>query len=30
MGHDSIETTRIYLTRSSREIQQLIDEVVTW
>lgn len=30
MGHDSIETTRIYLTRSSREMQQLIDEVVTW
>lgn len=30
MGHDSIETTRIYLTQSSKEQKQLIDEVVTW
>lgn len=30
MGHDSIETTRIYLTRSSQEQKALIDRVVTW
>lgn len=30
MGHESIETTRIYLTRSSREQQTLLDEIVTW
>lgn len=30
MGHDSIETTRIYLTRSSQEQQAVIDRVVTW
>ena len=30
MGHESIETTRIYLTRSSREIQEFLDEIVTW
>lgn len=30
MGHDSIETTRIYLTRSSQEQQKVIDRVVTW
>lgn len=30
MGHESIETTRIYLTRSSREQQQLLDDIVTW
>lgn len=30
MGHESIETTRIYLTRSSKEQQNLLDEIVTW
>ncbi len=30
MGHDSIETTRIYLTRSSQEQKSLIDRIVTW
>lgn len=30
MGHDSIETTRIYLTHSSQEQQQLLDEIITW
>lgn len=30
MGHESIETTRIYLTRSSEEQRVLIDKIVTW
>jgi len=30
MGHESIETTRIYLTRSSREQKELLDEIITW
>lgn len=30
MGHESIETTRIYLTRSSAEQRELIDKIVTW
>lgn len=30
LGHESIETTRIYLTRSSQEQQAVIDRVVTW
>lgn len=30
MGHESIETTRIYLRRSSTEQQQIVDEVITW
>lgn len=30
MGHDSIETTKIYLTKSSGEQRILIDRVVTW
>lgn len=30
MGHESIETTRIYLTKSSQEQQKLLDEIVTW
>jgi integrase len=30
MGHDSIETTRIYLTKSSEEQRTLIDKIVTW
>ena len=30
MGHESIETTRIYLTKSSREQREMIDSIVTW
>lgn len=30
MGHDSIETTRIYLTRSSQEQKDLLDRIITW
>lgn len=30
MGHESIETTRIYLTKSSKEQQELLEEIVTW
>lgn len=30
MGHESIETTRIYLRRTSTEQQTLIDRIVTW
>lgn len=30
MGHESIETTRIYLTRSSDEQREMIDKIVTW
>ncbi len=30
MGHDSIETTRIYLTRSSQEQKALLDRIITW
>ena len=30
LGHDSIETTKIYLTKSSSEQRALIDRVVTW
>lgn len=30
MGHESIETTRIYLRRSSMEQQEIIDRIVTW
>lgn len=30
MGHDSIETTRIYLTRSSQEQKALLDRIVIW
>ena len=30
MGHESIETTRIYLRRSSTEQQAIVDKVVTW
>lgn len=29
-GQTSIETTRIYLRRSSSEQQQIVDEVITW
>jgi len=30
MGHESIETTRIYLRRTSSEQQDIVDKVVTW
>lgn len=30
MGHESIETTRIYLRRTSMEQQEIIDKIVTW
>ncbi len=30
MGHESIETTRIYLRRTSSEQQQIVDSVVDW
>lgn len=30
MGHESIETTRIYLRRSSTEQQEIVDRVITW
>ncbi|MDR1537435.1 MAG: tyrosine-type recombinase/integrase [Clostridiales bacterium] len=30
MGHESIETTRIYLRRTASEQQSLIDRIVTW
>lgn len=30
MGHESIETTRIYLRQSSAEQQVIVDKVVTW
>lgn len=30
MGHESIETTRIYLRRTSLEQQEIVDKVVTW
>ena len=30
MGHESIETTRIYLRRTSSEQQNIVDTVVTW
>ena len=30
LGHESIETTRIYLTRSSKEQKLLLDKMVTW
>ena len=30
MGHESIETTRIYLRRSSMEQQEIVDKVITW
>ena len=30
MGHDSIATTRIYLTRSSQEQKALLDRIITW
>jgi len=30
MGHESIETTRIYLRRTSSEQQTIVDKVITW
>ena len=30
MGHESIETTRIYLRKTSTEQQQIVDKVVNW
>ena len=30
MGHDSIETTRIYLRRTSSEQREIVDKVITW
>lgn len=30
LGHNNVETTRIYLTRSTAEQQKLIDKMVTW
>lgn len=30
MGYESIETTRIYLRRSSAEQQEIVDKVITW
>ena len=30
MGHESIETTRIYLRRTASEQQRIVDKVVNW
>ena len=30
MGHESIETTRIYLRRTASEQQQIVDKIVNW
>ena len=30
MGHESIETTRIYLRRTASEQQSIVDKIVTW
>lgn len=30
MGHESIETTRIYLRRTSTEQQEIVDKIITW
>lgn len=30
MGHESIETTRIYLRRTATEQRQIVDKVITW
>jgi integrase len=30
MGHESIETTRIYLRRTASEQQEIVDRIVTW
>jgi site-specific recombinase XerD len=30
MGHESIETTRIYLRRTASEQREIVDKVITW
>ena len=30
MGHESIETTRIYLRKTSEEQKDIVDKIVTW
>jgi hypothetical protein len=30
MGYESIETTRIYLRRTSTEQRSIVDKIVTW
>ncbi len=30
MGHESIETTRIYLRRTATEQQEIVDKIITW
>ena len=30
LGHESIETTRIYLRRTASEQQSIVDKVITW
>ncbi|VEU61360.1 Tyrosine recombinase XerC (plasmid) [Mycoplasmopsis fermentans] len=30
MGHESIETTRIYLRKTSNEQQEIVDKIITW
>lgn len=30
MGHESIETTRIYLRRTSTEQREIVDKIITW
>ena len=30
MGHESIETTRIYLRRTATEQRQIVDKIITW
>lgn len=30
MGHESIETTRIYLRKTSEEQKEIVDQVITW
>lgn len=29
MGHESIETTRIYLSRTATEQQEIVDKIIT-
>ena len=30
LGHDSVETTKIYLAKTSEEQRRLVDAIVTW
>jgi len=30
MGHESIETTRIYLRKTANEQQEIVDKIITW